>query len=317
MDVGWAYVRAAIKATNLAVVGFLFGARVGAGAPDQLLTFLVGLAAVRDGAEDSAGGRRVGALGLSDSRPLRSKMDRTMQPTLFLITSAHRGWRHLRSILDQCPDVHVVGEVQQADQAVPAAATWRPAVMLVDADVAGQEILPLIQDLHTSSPTSRILMLGDEAMLERATLLKLGQWVAAYLMWADLRPETVLNCLALVLGNDLVIGSRAVLEEVLAPLECRHHPQRKEIVLRSRERAVLQRLACGLTQQEIADAEYMSVSSVKRTVATLRKKLEAPTEFVLGMKAVLQGLVSEPGALQTEHRCDPWGSKVALWRSPK
>jgi hypothetical protein len=56
-DVGraWAYVRAAIKATILAVVGFLFGARVSAGTPDLLLTFLVGLAAVRDGAEESAG----------------------------------------------------------------------------------------------------------------------------------------------------------------------------------------------------------------------------------------------------------------------
>jgi DNA-binding CsgD family transcriptional regulator len=136
-------------------------------------------------------------------------------------------------------------------------------------------------------------------------------------MWADLRPETVPNCLALVLGNDLVIGSRAVLEEVLTPVECRNHAHRNEIVLRSRERAVLQRLASGQTQQEIADAEYMSVPSVKRTVATLRKKLEAPTEFVLGMKAVLEGLVSEPGVIQTDHRCDPWGSKVALRRLPK
>lgn len=240
-----------------------------------------------------------------------------MQATLLLVTSAHRGWRNLRPILDASSDVHVVGEVQHADQAVPAAATWRPAVMLVDADVAGQELVPLIQDLHTSSPTSKIVMLGDEALLERATLMKLGPLVAAYLMWADLRPETVPNCLALVLGNDLVIGSRAVLEEVLSPVECRNHPHRDEIVLRSRERAVLLRLASGLTQQEIADAEYMSVPSVKRTVATLRKKLEAPTDFVLGMKAVRQGLVSEPRAIQTGHLCDPWGSKVALRRLPK
>ena len=40
-DVGWAYVRAGITATILAVVGALFGARVRAGAPGLLLTFLV------------------------------------------------------------------------------------------------------------------------------------------------------------------------------------------------------------------------------------------------------------------------------------
>ena len=80
---------------------------------------------------------------------------------------------------------------------------------------------------------------------------------------------------------------------------------------------MLQGLASGLTQQEIADAEYLSVPSVKRTVATLRKKLEAPTDFVLGVKAVLQGFVSEPVAIQTDHLRDPWGSKVALRRIPK
>jgi hypothetical protein len=52
-DVGWAYVRAASKATIPAVGGFLVGARVSAGAPGLLRTFLVGLTAVR--AEGSAG----------------------------------------------------------------------------------------------------------------------------------------------------------------------------------------------------------------------------------------------------------------------
>lgn len=46
-DVGWAYVRAAINAAILAMVGFLFGARVSAAGPDLLLSVLVlALAAV-------------------------------------------------------------------------------------------------------------------------------------------------------------------------------------------------------------------------------------------------------------------------------
>jgi hypothetical protein len=40
-DVGWAYVRAPIKATILVVVALLFGARVSAEAPGLLLTFLI------------------------------------------------------------------------------------------------------------------------------------------------------------------------------------------------------------------------------------------------------------------------------------
>ena len=66
----------------------------------------------------------------------------------------------------------------------------------------------------------------------------------------------------------------------------------KGIVLTPDQRVVLQRLAEGLLQHEIPEAEHMSEAKVGRITAALRDKFAAPSMFVLGVKAVLYGFVS-------------------------
>jgi DNA-binding NarL/FixJ family response regulator len=43
----------------------------------------------------------------------------------------------LRPVLRKCPDIHLVGEVDEAEQAVSAAAKFRPAAVVIDADLPG------------------------------------------------------------------------------------------------------------------------------------------------------------------------------------
>lgn len=92
-----------------------------------------------------------------------------MQPTVFLVTSAHRGWHSLRPALEDSPDVNVVGATQDASQAAACAALLRPAALLVDADKSCHRLVPLIRDLHTASPTSRVLLVGDDAAVKERT----------------------------------------------------------------------------------------------------------------------------------------------------
>ena len=215
-----------------------------------------------------------------------------MQPTVLLITSPHRGWRRLRPLLQKSPEIHVVGAVEHAAQALPEVARLQPAVLLVAADVPGRPLVALLRDLHDASPTSKIIVLGDEASLQLATLLALGRLGAAYLMWADLRAETVPHCLPVVVEDDLVIGSRAVLELHLNPPERRQRPRQAEVVLTERQRVILQGLAAGLKRTEIARMAYCSVRTVDREISTLQEQLGASSEFTLGVRAGQWGFVS-------------------------
>lgn len=215
-----------------------------------------------------------------------------MQPTLLLIASAHRGWRRLRPVLRKCPDLHLVGEVHDAEQAVSAVARLQPAAVLVDADIPGRPFVLLIQELHAASPTGKIIVVGDEMSLQRTTLLELGPLVAAYLVWADLRPETVSHCLPVVVEDNLVVGSRAVLQVHLASLGRQRWLQEQDVVLTERQRAILAGLAAGLGHDEIGRATYCSTRTVDREISALQEKLGASSEFTLGMRAAQLGFVS-------------------------
>lgn len=61
--------------------------------------------------------------------------------------------------------------------------------------------------------------------------------------------------------------------------------------LSPRERAVLRHLANGLTREQMAQAEGINSRTVRRTISDLEHKLNAPTLFLLGMKASQFGLV--------------------------
>lgn len=54
---------------------------------------------------------------------------------------------------------------------------------------------------------------------------------------------------------------------------------------------MLCRLADGLTREQIAAGEGLSLRTVKRIVARLEEKLDAANPFVLGMKAAQLGMI--------------------------
>ncbi len=71
-------------------------------------------------------------------------------------------------------------------------------------------------------------------------------------------------------------------------------PAPQLLSLPPRELAVLQHLEAGRTEEETARREQVSVSTVKRVIASLEAKLGADTLFQLGARAQAQGLLSEP-----------------------
>lgn len=215
-----------------------------------------------------------------------------METTLFLIMSAHRGWRRLRPQLQESAAVHVVGETRAAEQAVAAVAALRPAVILVDSAVTDSLAVPLMRQMHEASPASKLFVLGDEEALDRDVLIELGPLLTAYVTWADLRRGTVLACLALIMEHGLLVGSPVVRDMALLPRERRRQQREHDIVLTAQERVVLPRLAEGLNQEEIAAAENMSVRTVTRVIASLKARFDVSTTAAVVAKATQWGFLS-------------------------
>ena len=142
------------------------------------------------------------------------------------------------------------------------------------AAVEGRSALPILADIRQhQSPASRIIIFATRFDIEERNALTLIG-ITDYMRWSDLGCTTLRCYLTLMFTREIILGSPAM-----------------TIAYTAHERTVLQRLAEGLTQKQIAEAEHLSLRTVKRTVAALETKLDAPCQFLLGMKAEQLGLV--------------------------
>jgi DNA-binding NarL/FixJ family response regulator len=214
------------------------------------------------------------------------------QRSLLLISSHDLGWGDLRVVLRTIEHVCICGEAASAREATRLVAACKPDVIISAATVDDAPALPLLVDIrYDLCPKSKLIVIGTS--FEPDDLLAYAELgVAGLLQWGELSVESLRHCLAAAIGADVVVGSRhavtALLSAGAAPAPWRGGPVR----LTERERAVLRRLAGTPLGEEIARAEHLSLRTVKRTVAGLDAKLDAPSAFVLGMRAAQLGLVS-------------------------
>jgi len=213
-----------------------------------------------------------------------------MQPTttILLISSPHLNWERLRALLAKQRHAHVIGEVRRHDEAVRAAAAEQPDVIIAGSDIPGVPIIALVQELRAASPTSRIVVVGKLLdSLCHKQLMDLG--IRAFLLWKNVTEETLWPLLGIV-QHDLCAGSVEVVER-FSGADRRWGPQASGIVLKPLDQAILNGLAEEMTQQQIAEAAGVGLRTVEEHIAILKDKLEAPTSFMLGMKAKRLGFL--------------------------
>lgn len=163
-----------------------------------------------------------------------------MPVSLVLVSSDHPGWDHVRTTLRERADVRVLDEVRHGAQVIPVVTRRRPDVVLLDVAVGGRALGTLIRDLRVAHPAGRLIVIGRAEHLGRETLLALWHLgVVGYFAWERLQIEALLRGVAAVRADDVLVGNRAVLQALLAPVERRRGPRLAELVLQPHERGAL------------------------------------------------------------------------------
>jgi len=202
--------------------------------------------------------------------------------TILLISSPHLNWERLRALLAKQRHAHVVGEVHRHDEAVRGGDAEQPDVIIAGSDIPGVPIIALVQALRDASPTSRIVVVGK--LLDsvcHCQLTDLG--VRGFLLWKNVTEETLWPLLEIV-QHDVCAESMVAVERRGAT-DRRRGSQTSGIALKPLDQAILNGLAEEMTQQQIAEAEGVGLRTVEEHIAILKDKFEAPTPFMLGMKA--------------------------------
>jgi DNA-binding NarL/FixJ family response regulator len=202
----------------------------------------------------------------------------------------------LRKILDSEPDLTVIGDAEDGQDAITAARRLRPDVLLMDIRMPVLDGIEAARRITASGGPTRILMLttfGLDTYVYEA--LRAG---ASGFMLKDAPPEEIVAGVRIVANGDSLLApaiTRTVIEEFVR----RDTPPRalppavKELT--PREREVLDLLAEGLSNPEICARLVISEATTKTHVARILQKLGLRDRVQVVIYAYEVGLV-RPGS---------------------
>jgi DNA-binding NarL/FixJ family response regulator len=197
-----------------------------------------------------------------------------MDPLRILIADDHPLFRKgMRTLLTATADTEVIGEATTGQEAIELAATLQPDVILMDLQMPGINGIEATRQIVHMSPHMRILVVTlfeDEASV--FTALRAG--ARGYIL-KDAQEEEMVRAIRAV-GSGEAIFSPAIATRLMDFFAAPHPSVSKEIfpTLTEREREILQLIAHGSTNHDIAKHLALSVKTVNNYVSNIFSKLQ-------------------------------------------
>jgi len=190
--------------------------------------------------------------------------------------------RGFRRIIEDDPDLEVVGEASTGDEAVAMFTELKPQVVVMDAAMPGTSGLAATRAILAGAPDATILMLS---MHSEETLVRQALAAGAH-------GYILKNAVDLDLAS--AIKRAAAGETVLDPSVVRPAPLAGERTRRltPRETEVLQLICDGLSNKEIAAKLELSVNTVAVHRANIMNALGVHKTAELVVYALQNGLVN-------------------------
>ena len=203
----------------------------------------------------------------------------------------------LRMVLEAESDIEVVGEAGDGAQAVTAAATLRPDVVLMDVRMPRLDGLAATQQILAANPAVKVVVLttfNEDSYVRDA--LRLG---ASGFLLKVAPPERLVDAIRVAANGDALIDPLVTRQVIAAlaynmpdPLAADSPPALGQLTVR--ETAVLRMLARGRSNAEIAADLVVGDATVKTHVARVLMKLGLRDRVQAVIYAYEHGLV-QPG----------------------
>jgi DNA-binding NarL/FixJ family response regulator len=185
-----------------------------------------------------------------------------------LIVDDHEVVREgLRLSLSRSPHIRVVGEAGDGQGAIDLAERRRPDVVIMDVRMPGMDGLDATKELTQRTPDTAVLIFT--AYSERSLLARgLESGAKGYIL-KEAPHETLIRAIEKVAGGESFIDP-ALMPAFLSGKD-------REDMLTGREREILQLLADGMSNADVAARLFISQETVKSHVRHILAKLEADT----------------------------------------
>lgn len=220
-------------------------------------------------------------------------MTTSFGPITVLLAEDHLIVREgLRKLLDTEDDFKVVGEAVSGRQAVDMVRKLQPAVVVMDIAMPRLNGLEATRQILQAAPDTRILILSahsDDAYVERA--MTLG--AAGYLI-KQTSVHTLKEAIRAVHKGKTFFSpevSRRINKLHPEQLDRKGHAPKKNAVLTKRESEVLQLVAEGMANKQVAAELGISIKTVEKHRDHLMRKLDIHDTAGLTRYAISIGII--------------------------
>lgn len=217
-------------------------------------------------------------------------------PIRLVIADDHALLRQgIKNVLELEPDFQVIGEAGDGEEAIKRTAELKPDILLLDINMPRMNGLEVTRKLRDSRSSVKVVILtihDDESYV--LEVVKAG--AAGYLL-KDIEPGMLIKAIRTVYEGESFIyptlakklfGQIARGEEKKAVLSQRRGEER----LTEREIEVLQLIAQGMSNQEIANKLYLSEKTVKNHLTNIFRKINVTDRTQAVLYAIKHKIVS-------------------------
>lgn len=194
----------------------------------------------------------------------------------------------LRSLIEFDGNFKVVGDAATCADALARAKAVRPDVALLDVQLPDGSGVEVCRELRSILPDLSCLMLtsfsDEEAMLDSVVA------GAAGFVLKQVRGRELVDALNRVAAGEILLDPRAVARQRKMIDQASKNGDHRASALTDTERQILELVADGLTNKEIADELIMAPKTVKNSISSILLKLGMTRRVNAAVYAVRTGL---------------------------
>jgi NarL family two-component system response regulator LiaR len=196
----------------------------------------------------------------------------------------------IRTYLMTEPDLVVIGEANSGERAVELVKELQPDLVLMDLVMGGMDGVAATREVLSVRPETKVLVLTS-FLEDDKVLPALEAGASGYLLKTVLGDELV-RSIRKVVGGETVLEPQ-VAAKVVAALQ---KPKKETLsvdTLTERERDVLRLLAEGMSNQQIGEALFIGIKTVKTHVSNILAKLNVEDRTQAAVLALKNGWIDE------------------------
>lgn len=219
-----------------------------------------------------------------------------MAAVRILVVDDHPIFRDgLRRLLEAEPDLQVVGEAMDADEAIRLAETVRPDIILLDVAMPRVSGLEVLHTLAAPRNAPRVLILT--AAIDRTDIIRALQLGARGVVLKESATGLLMQAIRIVMQGGYWVGRESVSDLLLALQSLGSDSERgakaPDYSLTPRELQIVQLVVEAAGNKKIAEALAISEKTVKHHLTNIFEKLGVSSRLELALFAAQHRLTAK------------------------